>query len=1041
MTRQQWMRLVPMLLLAIGVSPSLVLNARADHPEPARPTVDFDRQIRPILSDTCFKCHGPDANERQAELRLDLRETALAPSESGRPAIVPGAPERSPLVKRIFSTRKSFMMPPPSSNKVLTDEQKTLLKTWIAEGAHYQAHWSLTTPQRPTLPSTKTKGWARNPIDHFILVRMEGHGLTPAREADRPTLIRRLTLDLTGLPPTTEEVDAFLNDSRGDAYDRLVDRLLHSQRYGERMALDWLDASRYADTHGYHIDSGREMSYWRDWVIEAFNRNLPFDQFTIEQLAGDLLPNATTSQKIASGFNRNHMINFEGGAIPEEYQTAYVMDRVNTTSTVWLGLTVACAQCHDHKFDPITQKEYYQLYAFFNNLPENGLDGRKGNAVPLLPLPGPGQAAELERLGGEITRLEQGLSDQLPKIDADQLAWELIQGEGSSTDGPHWVSLSPEILSTKHGTQLERGEDHSIVAVGPNPDREVYLLTAQSPLDTVTGLRVEFFPDPKLSGGGPGRSVNGNFVLSELVLEGETPLPIQSVRADYSQTSFPANNVTDGKDETGWAIYPEVGKAHWIEAELKEPLYLTGGADRTVTTTLVFGSKFSRHQAGRFRVSVTATPDPLQAEAPLTEEIKSVLRKPNEVRTVDEQSTLRTYYRSNISTDCQSINKQIEGLRKEIRDIESQLPSTMVMQESAKPRTTFLLERGQYDQHGEEVKAGTPASLPPLVPRRQGHADRLDLARWLVDPANPLTARVTVNRIWQAMMGTGLVETAGDFGAQGALPTHPELLDWLALEFQQDWDVKALVRLIVTSATYRQSSVVTPVGLAKDPENHLLARAPRVRLHAEFIRDQALAVSGLLDQRVGGQSVSPYQPAGLWEELASRLDGKNWTAQTYVQSHGDDLYRRTMYTFWKRTSPPPTLTTFDAPDRETCTVRRARTNTPLQALVLMNDPTYVEASRRFAERILREGGTSTEQRVRFAFRTVMARQPTDKEITILSALYQNQLDAFQSAPSEASKLLAIGESARDTALNSVELAAWSMVASAILNLDETVTRG
>ena len=785
-----------------------LVSLAGDAPAPSSPTSDYNRQVAPILSNNCFKCHGPDASHRQGGLRLDVPDAPLKPADSGTTTVVPGKPDLSELVRRIFSTDPDELMPPPDSDRRLKPEDKELLKTWIAQGAKFQMHWSFVPPQRPPLPQVANTAWPRNAIDHFILARLEAAGLQPAREADKTTLIRRLTLDLTGLPPTLAEIDAFLADTSDQPYERLVDRLLANPHYGERLALDWLDAARFADTHGFHIDSGRDMTRWREWVIDAFNQNQPFDQFTVEQLAGDLLPDATLEQKVASGFNRNHMINFEGGAIPQEYHNAYIIDRVNTTGTVWLGLSVACVQCHDHKFDPISQKEYYQLYAFFHNVPENGLDGSKGNAAPLIRAP----SADQQRR-------------------ADELAAAIEDAE-SQPAGPLAAKL----------------------------------------------------------------------------------------------------------------------------AELKE------------------------------------------AQAAL----------------------------------------------------DKQIPTSMVMQEMAQPRDTFVLVRGQYDKFGEKVTAGVPAFLPPLPEGAPNN--RLGLAQWLVHPGHPLTARVTVNRFWQMIFGTGLVKTAEDFGSQGELPSHPDLLDWLAVEFQtpaqspgtevkQAWNVKALVKLMVMSATYRQSSAVTPDLLANDPENRLLARGPRHRLPAEFIRDQALAVSGLLNDQIGGPSVSPYQPPGIWEELASRADGKNWTAQEYTQSHGRDLYRRSMYTFWKRTAPPPSLVTFDAPDRETCVVRRARTNTPLQALVLMNDPTYVEASRKLAERMLTEGGETVEQRIAFGFRLATARLPRDREVDVLKNVLQRQREIFRQNAEAATRLLAVGEAPRNDKLDAAELAAWTMAASTILNLDETLTKG
>jgi hypothetical protein len=1008
----------------------------------AAPThaVDYNRDIRPILSNNCFKCHGPDATERQAGLRLDIRAEALKPAESGRRAIVPGKPESSMLVRRIFATTDSRRMPPPESNKKLTAAEKELLKRWIEQGAEYQKHWAFQPPKRPPLPNVTNTAWPRNAIDHFILARLESDGLRPSPEADKVTLIRRLTLDLTGLPPTPAEVDAFVADTSPKAYEKVVERLLHSPRFGERLAVEWLDAARYADTHGYHIDSGRDMSRWREWVIDAFNRNLAFDQFTIEQLAGDLLPNPTLAQRIASGFNRNHMINFEGGAIPEEYHTAYIVDRVNTTSTVWLGLTVACAQCHDHKYDPITQREFYQLFAFFHNVPENGLDGSKGNAAPLLRAPTANQQAALDRLAAEIKQVEQQVNSPLPESDAAQREW---QKTATTAKTIAWTVLDPREFKSKGGATLTKLEDKAILASGVNPATDTYTVVARTTLPTMTALRLEALPDARFIANGPGRSSNGNIVLTDVrVTAAGQPVKIKAASADFSQKDFPVAQAMGDKPRTGWAIYPEVGKVHTAVFEFERPLDKPGVL---LTIRLDFQSPFAQHQLGKFRLSVTDSPTPHHA-APLPANIAAILGVPATMRTGPQQTELRTYYRAHFSPVVKNLNDRLTKLRQAQAELEKQIPTTMVMQEMPQPRDTFMLIRGQYDKRGDKVTAAVPASLPPLP--RDAPANRLGLAKWLVDPAHPLTARVTVNRYWQMFFGTGLVKTAEDFGSQGELPSHPELLDWLAVEFMSPsqgqtipkWDVKALMKLIVTSATYRQSSAVTPALFARDPENRLLARGARLRLQAEFIRDQALAVSGLLNGKIGGASVSPYQPPGLWEELASRLDGKNWTAQTYVQSHGPDLYRRTMYTFWKRTSPPPTLTTFDAPDRETCTVRRARTNTPLQALVLMNDPTYVEASRKLAERMMTEA-VNPEDRITFAFRLATARRPTTTEVAVLRRIFEEELAVYRKDGKAALKLLSVGEAKRNEKLDVAELAAWATVASVILNLDETLTKG
>jgi mono/diheme cytochrome c family protein len=813
--------------------------------------LSFNRDIRPILSDNCYSCHGPDKPARKGDRRLDTAEGATAENDGVR-AIVAGDLAKSDLVVRIESHDPDEVMPPPKSEKKLTPAQIALLKKWIEQGAKYEPHWSLIAPQRPAVPQ---KAGARNPIDGFILARLEAEKLAPSPEADRTMLIRRVTYDLTGLPPTPNEIDTFLADTAPESYERLVDQLLASPRYGEKMAVHWLDLSRYADTHGYHLDAGREMWKWREWVISAFNRNQRFDEFALWQLAGDLLPNATVEQRLATGFSRNSMINFEGGAIAEEYLAAYIKDRTNTFATAFLGLTLACCECHDHKFDPFTQREYYQLFSYFNAVPERGLDGREGNAAPVLALPSQAQTSALTALRAKIAAAEKSLAELTQRVRAGQAAWE-----------------------------------------------------------------------------------------QKLVAEGAT-----------------------------------------------EPL-------------------------------------------------AALLAKPADQRTKQEVEELVRRYNEKTAADLREPTNALAKLREELKAEEAKVPTVMVMEQMAEPRETHLLVRGQYNQPGDLVQPGTPASLPPLP--KDAPPNRLGLARWLVDPQHPLMSRVAVNRFWKNFMGTGLVKTLNDFGSQGEWPSHPELLDWLATEFTgSGWDVKHLVRLIVTSGTYRQSAKITPELKERDPYNRLYAHGPRFRLSAEEIRDTALAVSGLLSPKIGGPSVSPYQPEGLWEELSSRGDSKKWTAQFYEQSHGEDLYRRSMYTFWKRTCPPPQLQTFDAPDRETCTVNRERTNTPLQALVLLNDPTYVEASRTLAERMMTQGGATPAERVRFAFRLAAARTPSEKEVALLVELFDKQKARYTPQREEALKLLANGEHPRNEALDPIELAAWTNVASTILNLDETVTKG
>jgi mono/diheme cytochrome c family protein len=811
--------------------------------------LSFNRDIRPILSDNCFTCHGPDKHARKGDRRLDTVDGATAEVDGVR-AIVPGDLAKSELVARIESHDPDDVMPPPKSEKKLKPEQVALLKKWIEQGAKYEPHWAFIAPQRPAVPEVAGKK-EKNPIDAFIFSRLEKDGLKPSPAADRATLIRRATYDLTGLPPSPAEVDVFLADSAPDAYERLIDRLLASPRFGEKMAVQWLDLSRYADTHGYHLDSGRDMWRWREWVISAFNRNQRFDDFVLWQIAGDLLPNSTTEQKLATGFSRNSMINFEGGAIAEEYLAAYVKDRTNTVGTVFLGLTVACAECHDHKFDPVTQREYYQLFSYFNAVPEKGLDGREGNAAPLLSLATPEQNARLAALREKVAIADKALAELAKQANAGRPEWEQAPGE--------------------------------------------------------------------------------------------------------------------------------------------------------------------------------------------TAAITAILAKPEAERTEKEKADLTKRFNEIVAAKLREPTDALAKLRADLKGEEAKVPTVMVMEQMATPRETHLLLRGQYDQPGDLVQPGTPASLPPLP--KDAPPNRLGLARWLVDPQHPLMARVTVNRFWKNLMGTGIVKTLNDFGSQGEWPSHPELLDWLATEFTgSGWDVKHLVKLIVTSSAYRQSAKVTPELKERDPYNRLYARGPRFRLSAEEIRDTALAVSGLLNPKIGGPSVSPYQPEGLWEELSSRGDSKKWTAQFYEQSHGEDLYRRSMYTFWKRTCPPPQLQTFDAPDRETCTVNRERTNTPLQALVLLNDPTYVEASRTLAERMMTQGGGTPAERVRFAFRLATARNASDKEVAMLVELFEKQKSRYATQRDEALKLLGNGEHVRNEALDPVELAAWTNVASTILNLDETVTK-
>ncbi len=1057
----------PMTLKKISGCLLLVLALPVSAASPSAPAgaIDFNRQIRPILSENCYACHGPDENKRKSKLRFDLKEDAFQPAKSGKLAIVPGKPGESELIRRISTADEDDVMPPVKTGKKLKPEQIALLRQWIEKGADWKTHWSFEPVKSPTLPGVSKTAWARNPIDRFVLAKLDAEKLSPAPEADQTTLIRRVTLDLTGLPPTPAEVDAFLADKSASAYEKLVDRLLASPRFGERMAVDWLDAARFADTHGYHIDSGRDMTSWRDWVIGAFNKNLPFDKFTTWQLAGDLLPNATTEQKVASGFNRNHMINFEGGAVAEEYLTAYIVDRVNTTATVWLGLTVGCAQCHDHKFDPIAQRDYYRLYAFFNNVPENGLDGSKGNAAPVLRVPSPEAESQLAKITADLLPLEDRVKKLAAGLPAAQATWE----KATKTDGlePSGLLVHFPLDESFAGRGVKGSE---IKGVFQNTEVPVWIagklgqglkLDGTEKSFVTAGKPVNFERTDSFSYGcwvrQPGRGIGALLAKMDdaaqqrgfdlLVSDGKLFFHLISAWPDNAlrvstKTVLPKDAWTHV-----FATYNGSGKSAGLKLYVngREVPFditndtLTGSTANQTTLNLGKRSTLQAFKGSIDDVRIYGRVlDPKEVADLADRPVLELVSIPEEKRTAQQKAELKKYFRENHAGELTKDEKEIATLKKTRDDLTAKSPTTMVMSEMPKPRPTFMLMRGQYDKKGDAVTAGTPASLPPLP--EGAPTNRLGLAEWLVSPHQTLTPRVIVNRYWQMYFGTGLVKTAEDFGSQGEWPSHPALLDWLASEFKTHWDVKAMQRLIVTSSAYRQSSRAMPELYLRDPENRLFARGPRLRLQAEFIRDQALAVSGLLHGEIGGKSVSPYQPDGLWEELASRADGKNWTAQTYSQSHGAELYRRTMYTYWKRTSPPPQLSTFDAPDRETCTVRRPRTNTPLQALILMNDPTYMEASRKLAERMMLEA-TDDRQRITLAFRLATARPPTEAEMKLLLKLYQDQLAVYRANGDAAKKLLTNGESPRNDKLDTAMLAAWTMVASTILNLDETLTKG
>jgi hypothetical protein len=1034
--------------------------------QPARKT-NFDREIRPILSDNCFACHGPDEQQRKVGLRLDTKEGAFA-VRGAAPVIVTGNAAESRLYLRVSNEKKALRMPPPGSGLTLTDAQVQLLKRWIDEGADWKTHWSYEAPKRPTPPEVKQVSWPRNDIDRFVLARLEREGLKPSPEAAKATLLRRVTLDLTGLPPTPEEVDSFVKDRAPDAYERRVDQLLASPRYGERMAMHWLDLARFADTHGYHIDSHRDMWPWRDWVISAYNRNLPFDQFTIWQLAGDLLPNATREQRLASGFNRNHMINFEGGAIPEEYQVEYVVDRIEATSTTWMGTTMGCARCHDHKFDPLKQKEFYQFGAFFNTINEKGLDGRLGNADPFLLLPTPDQEKRLDSLKSEIQSREAVLDEKeiAAKLKAWQEEWRTKTPENPTQSLEAWYEFagSTSDLSGHYRQARIRKGDLTYAAIpsghAADFDAQTLLdygtesLDLAKPFTIALTFRSDHKEEQSLLTRIDDPATRQGF---EIATEQTVVLPHlrrgQKVAVRLSQR-WPSDAaavrtkdfliqgnyyhlavVSDGSGRAaGIRIYLD-GKP--VETEiLADKLSRPVVARRPVETgNKDLGDAFDgRLSDVRFYSRVLSAPEVNQIAVHYPMETLAGTGKP----TKEQEEKLREYYLTYAAPEpLRGAFAALTKLRKEKEDLEETIPTVMVMKELDKPRDTFVLARGDYQQKRDKVLPGVPSVFPPL-PKGEP-PNRLALARWLVDPAHPLTARVAVNRYWQMYFGVGIVKTLEDFGSQGEPPSHPDLLDWLATEFiRTDWDIKAMQKLIVTSATYRQSSKVTPELYEKDPENRLLARGPRFRLPAEMVRDNALAVSGLLNPQIGGPSVLPYQPAGVWEELAY---GDVYSAQAYVQDHGDKLYRRGMYTFWKRTAPPAMLTTFDAPDREKCTARRAVTNTPLQALALLNDTTFLEASRAFAQRVLLEDPkASVDTRLRKTFQLATARYPDNKELQVLRGALKQQLDTYGKDPHAAEKLVKIGESPAAANLDPKQLAAWTNVCTVVLNLDETITK-
>lgn len=1044
--------------------------------------VDFNRDIRPILSDHCFECHGPDQKEREAELRLDTRDGLLSTVDKNLTTDA-AQPDHSELFRRLVSDDPDTVMPPRETGRSLTKTQIKLIRQWIQSGANWQQHWSFVTPTRPMLPPFSDLRWIRNPIDRFVLARLHQEGLEPSEAADRRTLLRRVSFDLTGLPPTPDEVQAFVSDDSPEAFEKVVDRLLASPRYAERMAIRWLDAARYADTSGYQSDGPRDMWRWRDWVIEAFDKNMPFDQFTIEQLAGDLLPDATLSQKIATGFNRNHRGNAEGGIVPEEFQVEYVVDRVDTTFTVWQGLTMGCGRCHSHKYDPISQQEYYQVFACFNNIPENGRALKEGNSPPYIQAPTSDQQRKIAWLKRALKQAEDDFAALTDTINSEVAALDVAKISKSDT---HWTITESELLHA------------------PLPEWFCVVRDAKSDADvakqkTVKASPRKGFHDVELKLGG--QKVNGRpgqlGACLELFGDGWLEGPGSLAKFGYFDRFSLGAFIRQEKHQSGTIIskmtlVEQGGGYHlqvtddgrlqlnmgkrWLDDSLRVEtikkidtgrwvhVFVTyDGTRRSDAVTFYIDGQPVEHVANLDAINQSFENDePFRIGAGhsnfvgMIDEARVFDREltPDEVAVVADHRSIPDLIRSSTSERGETGQVKIREFviqqagskavrqaasrlirsQRAVEEFDRAIPTVMVMREMETPRATHVLQRGQYDRPGEQVEFGTPAalsSLPDDVPR-----NRLGLAKWLVDRNNPLTARVTVNRFWRNLFGTGLVATTEDFGVQGERPSHPQLLDWLAVEFMDSgWDVKRLLKTIVMSNTYRQSSKrqKDEGGRWKDsdPDNRLLSRGPRVRLSAEMIRDQALFVTGMLTEKLGGPSVRPYQPEGLLKEIASDTQ--------YAQDHGANLYRRSLYTHWKRTVAPPMMTNFDAAGREACEVRQTRTNTPLQALNLLNEVTFVEAARVLAQNIQADADNDSE-RIRKLYQRVLSRMPTEREAEVLLNGLSFHRQRFGNDLDAARRLINTGEWPVSGDVEPMDLAAWTVICSTVLNLDETVTK-
>jgi mono/diheme cytochrome c family protein len=1011
-------------------------NAAAETPAESVKAVDFQRDVQPLFRRHCYRCHGQTKSE--GGFRLTRRAEALGKGDSGESIIAPKHPEKSLILTRL--TNESYGDVMPLDSESLSANEIAVIKRWIETGADWpddlaeDRHWAYIKPARPKLPKVQNENWPAGAIDHFVLSRLEREGLAPSDPAEKARLIRRVSLALIGLPPSPEEVEAFIKDDSPEAYENLVDRLLASKRYGERWATHWLDLARYADSNGFQADQLRDSWAYRDWVIDAFNKDQPFDQFTIEQLAGDLLPEATLEQKIATGFHRTPTCNVEAGVHPEANRVNQVFDRVNTTGIVFLGTTMECCQCHDHKYDPFTQQDYYRLFAYFNNTPlEVELNsGVQYNFVgPTMALPlSPDKANQRARLLAEKETLEAELKTATLQQQKDFGDWEKEILQALETRPAEWTVQPIKQFATTGGEDFEALDDGSVLISGSLPSTTQYKIRIEGPIRDLIGFKLEALTHDSLPGKGPGRgdAERTNFILSEFAVsvDRQTGEPqavaLTGAKADFSQANWDVAGAIDGDRKTGWAIAPEFHKPHWAEFRTEEPLEVAAGEVLELTLDQNFGRG---RTIGRVRIS-TLTGSPLTADLP--EDVVTLLKKSK--RNPKERKRLEDFYAQS-NPKLKKLAAQIKRLGDQLKNVQPE--ETLVMVEMEEPRETHLLNRGNYLDPGAKVNPGTPASLHPLDPKLP--ANRLGLAKWLIDPDNPLVARVTVNRFWAELFGQGLVSTEEDFGTQSEYPTHPELLDWLAVEFvESGWSVKHIHKLMVMSNTFHQSARLTPELIKRDPENRLLARGPRFRLPAETIRDNALAVSGLLETKMHGPPIMPYQPDGIW-----RAVGRN--QPTWKTAADEDRFRRGVYVVWKRGAPYPSFVNFDAPDRAACTVQRPRTNTPLQALTLLNDPAYAEMAMALAQRMLTEPEDKfLESRLRYGFRLCVSREPNAKELEILKRLLAAEQAKLKENPKLAeARLKNLLPSVRDENVDHNELAAWFAVANALLNLDETMS--